>query len=40
MLVKNPTDDHIFLSERGSKICRCMLGLRLKEYAKKAGIEK
>ena len=39
LLVKN-NDDHIFLSERSRKICKCMLGLRLKEYAKKAGIEK
>jgi integrase/recombinase XerD len=40
LLVKNPNDDHVFLSERGRKICKCMLGLRLKRYVKKAGIEK
>jgi integrase/recombinase XerD len=39
-LSKDPTNDHIFLSLQGHKITKCMLGLRLKEYAKKAGIEK
>jgi integrase/recombinase XerD len=39
-LVKDPANDHIFLSLQGHKITKCMLGLRLKEYAKKAGIEK
>jgi integrase/recombinase XerD len=39
LLVKKPTD-YVFLSERGNRICKCMMGLRLKGYAKKAGIEK
>lgn len=39
-LVKDAKNDYVFLSERGNKICRCMLGLKLKRYAKKAGIEK
>jgi len=39
-LVKDPKDDHVFLSLQGKKICKCMLGLRLKDYLKKAGIEK
>jgi len=39
-LVKNSEDDHVFLSERGRKISKCMLGLRLKGYVKKAGIDK
>jgi integrase/recombinase XerD len=39
-LVKDPKDDHIFLSLQGRKICKCMLGLRLKDHLKKAGIEK
>jgi integrase/recombinase XerD len=39
-LVKDPNDDHVFLSQRGSRICKCMMGLRLKGYLKKAGIEK
>jgi len=39
-LVKDPKDDHVFLSLQGRKICKCMLGLRLKDYLKKAGIEK
>jgi integrase/recombinase XerD len=39
-LVKDPKDDHVFLSLQGRKICKCMLGLRLKDYLKKASIEK
>jgi integrase/recombinase XerD len=39
-LVKDPNDDHIFLSLLGRKICKCMLGLRLKGYLKTAGIDK
>lgn len=39
-LAKDPTNDHVFLSLQGHKITKCMLGLRLKEYAKKAEIEK
>ena len=39
-LVKPNSEDIVFLSERGGRICKCMLGLRLKDYAKKAGIEK
>jgi integrase/recombinase XerD len=39
-LVKDPKDEHVFLRERGSKICKCMLGLRLKGYVRKAGIDK
>jgi len=39
-LVKDPKGDHVFLNERGNRICKCMLGLRLKRYVKKAGIEK
>ncbi len=39
-LVKHPQDDHLFLSQQGTRISKCMMGLRLKEYAKKAGIEK
>jgi integrase/recombinase XerD len=39
-LVKDPKDTHVFLSRQGRKICKCMLGLRLKDYLKKAGIEK
>jgi integrase/recombinase XerD len=40
MLVKEPPNDYVFLSLQGKKICKCMLGLRLKDYMKKAGIEK
>ena len=39
-LVKDPTNDHVFLSRQGKRISKCMLGLRLKMYVKKAGIEK
>ena len=39
-LAKDPTNQHVFLSLQGHKITKCMLGLRLKEYAKKAGIGK
>jgi integrase/recombinase XerD len=39
-LVKDPTKDYVFLSERGNRICKCMMGLRLKDYVKKAGIDK
>ena len=39
-LVKDPTKENVFLSRQGKPICRCMLGLRLKRYAKKAGIAK
>jgi integrase/recombinase XerD len=39
-LVKDHTEDYVFLSLQGNRITKCMLGLRLKEYAKKAGIEK
>ena len=39
-LVQDPTNDHLFLSREGNRISKCMLGLRLKEYAKKAGIVK
>lgn len=38
-LVKDPLNDHVFLSLQGHKISKCMLGLRLKEYVKKAGID-
>lgn len=38
--MKDQTNDHVFLSREGNEICKCMLGLRLKEYTKKAGIEK
>jgi integrase/recombinase XerD len=38
-LVKQPTD-YLFLSLRGTKLSKCMLGLRMKLYADKAGIEK
>jgi integrase/recombinase XerD len=40
LLIKDPSNDHVFLSLQGNKITKCMLGLRLKEYVKKAGIEK
>ena len=39
-LVKAHTEDYVFLSLQGNEITKCMIGLRLKEYAKKAGIEK
>jgi len=40
LLVKTPPNDYVFLSLQGHKISKCMLGLRLKDYMKKAGIEK
>lgn len=39
-LVKDHSGDYVFLSREGNEISKCMLGLRLKEYAKQAGIEK
>lgn len=39
-LVKYPELDYVFLSRIGKRISKCMLGLRIKEYAKQAGIEK
>ena len=40
LLVKDPANDHIFLSLQGKRITECMMGLRLKDYVKKAGIDK
>ena len=39
-LVKDHSEDYVFLSREGNEISKCMLGLRLKEYARQAGIEK
>jgi integrase/recombinase XerD len=40
LLAKDPAVTYVFLSRLGKQICKCMLGLRLKAYAKQAGIEK
>ena len=39
-LVKDSTNDYFFLSALGRKMSLCMLGVRIKLHAKKAGIEK
>lgn len=39
-LVKDPTNDHVFLSLQGNKLSKTMLGHWLKIYAQKAGIDK
>jgi len=39
-LVKAHTEDFVFLSEQGNEISKSMIGIRIKAYAKRAGIEK
>jgi integrase/recombinase XerD len=39
-MVRDSTNEYVFLSREGNRVSKSMLGLRIKRYAKEAGIEK